>query len=423
MRERQAVSHRVEVVDVVVNKKPRISTGILFLSLLIGCAGWPQANDADPSDVEVRLHGFVQNDKDGSRGNPNLKESQSIIQPVIILRGKLAEDLDASLRYAYDRISGDSSEVIQPKAVADARSGASKDIRQSGVLTLAKTFETSTLGLSLGYSEESDYLSRNISMTYKELMFDENTSLTLRLSGFFDELDDIDRFNEKHGVDNRDTRTIALEMTQYLSPQDTLGGGISYTHQYGLLSTPRNFVVVNDVAFDEVLPREKDRYAAFITERHAFSDQYAAEIGYRYYTDDWQLKAHTPEVKWYNYLGSEEYLLRLHYRYHDQKGLKYFSESLSAMPEFATQDYDLGDFHSHAVGVLFSLPLLQYVGMEIGVENTLRSDDISWFFWQLGFQFKQTSEPLIDNLSAYWLIPVVAAAVIVGSGEEGFFDD
>lgn len=390
---------------------------LLLLSISVitfaNCASWTNPKQTSPSDIEFRIQGYEQQDNKG--GNPYLNEKQSISEPVIILHDKLANDIDTTFRYARDSITGDSFKTTQ----TDARAGASKDVRNSAQLSLSKKFDIDSASLSAGYSKESDYLSRNVSLGYTKMLFDNNTSVTIRGTKFFDLVDNFDRWDIMHGQKNRDTMTLGMDISQYLSPRDSLVSGIAYTHQTGLLSTPRSFVVTSNGTFDEVLPDTRNRNVIFIKERHALDKQNSIELGTRYYSDSWGLKAHTPEIKYLHDFGNEEYLLCLNYRFNNQQGMKYFHDTLVTMPRFATQDSDLADLKTTSAGAILTFPLLPTFEAEIGVENFDRSDKITGILWSFGLKYKQTTHPLITNMPDKWWIIAIGVVAITAVGEVG----
>lgn len=77
---------------------------------------------------------------------------------------------------------------------------------------------------------------------------------------------------------------------------------------------------------------------------HGLSEFLAVHGDYRFYTDDWGIKAHTFEpslaISFMDDLG----IFRILYRYHNQTATKYYQDQFTGAREFMTSDSDLDNF-------------------------------------------------------------------------------
>jgi len=167
--------------------------------------------------------------------------------------------------------------------------------------------------------------------------------------------------------------TFALDVVTAASPDglDAISSASRYgmTLQSGTLETTWNSVYIEDGAkagcpndvgqspdYDcpnrepERFPRTRLRHAlAFGLNQHIPRTKTTLKVGYRFYDDDFDLRAHTPFVMLYQWLGRRVYLRAL-YRYHRQRGVSFYTTATrtdfsESMPLSA--DSDLAPFTAH----------------------------------------------------------------------------
>jgi hypothetical protein len=148
----------------------------------------------------------------------------------------------------------------------------------------------------------------------------------------------------------------SLSVTQVLSPQ--LVGGLTYDAIYvsGFLENPyRPVSGGGDTIGLERLPDERLRHAIAASVRAFLPASRTTFIGsYRLYVDDWDLIAHTPELRVVQEL-IPEFNLHLRYRYHNQGAASFYQDVYDtldpAIAPYVTEDAKLSAFDSHILGV------------------------------------------------------------------------
>ena len=176
------------------------------------------------------------------------------------------------------------------------------------------------------------------------------------------------------------------------------------TFQAGTLQTTWNSVAIEDAptancpndvgqapAYDcpnrepERFPNTRTRHALAATlNQHVPRTRSTLKLGYRFYADDLALRAHTPSVQLYQWLGRRMYL-RATYRYHWQRGVSFYTvatrtDNSDEMP--LTADSDLAPFTAHQLGlksVVYLVPPggvrgVQY--LDAGYSRYQRSNDL-----------------------------------------------
>jgi hypothetical protein len=142
----------------------------------------------------------------------------------------------------------------------------------------------------------------------------------------------------------------------------------------------------------EVLPDSRFRNSIFARIRHLLLEDLAVEPGVGIYFDDWGATAFNVELAAYWEAIPSTLIVRPWYRFHSQTEVDDFvSTSSATIPELRTQDSDLADFTSHTVGIKLILPA--FLGgdareFEIGVDYTMRSDDLDSMSLSAGWQWK-----------------------------------
>jgi hypothetical protein len=120
-------------------------------------------------------------------------------------------------------------------------------------------------------------------------------------------------------------------------------------------------VIAGGVAEPERVPDTRWRHALFASLRGYLCPTRSTLIaGYRFYTDDWGVSAHTPELRLVQGLGGGAEL-RLRYRYYRQTRADFFKDIYDsadpAVEPFLTDDPKLSAFETQTFGALLAAPL------------------------------------------------------------------
>jgi hypothetical protein len=141
----------------------------------------------------------------------------------------------------------------------------------------------------------------------------------------------------------------------------------------------------------ESLPDSRVRHSLWGRVRHLLLDPLALEPGAGYYVDDWGARAWSLEVGLYWEAAPRSLILRPSVRFHSQEAVKYFVEgNPAAVPEYHTQDSDLGEFTTLVYGLKLTSLKSPLPGdeLEVGLDIASRSDGISWFTISVNFAWK-----------------------------------
>ena len=269
-----------------------------------------------------------------------------------------------------DVYSSASSDKIDPTTISSA---SSKDVRISPSLNYLKenAKNNTALGGGVSFSQEFDYTSIGANVLFAKATKDKNREFSAKASVFLDtwsvilpvELRNIDtNFKYKQG-DNapRNSYNLALGLSQVVNQRLQVSILTDIGYQTGLLGTAYQRVYFGDNgnnAYSEKLPDNRFKLPVGLRANYFLGDKFILRSFYRFYTDSWNLTAHTAELE-IPYKITPFVSVAPFYRFYSQSGVDYFKpykeHLLSDNSEFYTSDYDLSKFTSHLFGLNFRM--------------------------------------------------------------------
>lgn len=289
-----------------------------------------------------------------------------------------------------------------------------RESRTQPILNARWFFDDTTLRVSGGVSDEPDFESSFGSVDVTREFNDRLSSVSL---GYAYTRNSITR-NEAHGsghahgdahnptdypeLDERsDFHSLNASIGQVLDRNTVLQLSGSYTHQAGYLSNPYKFVYVRgeitaeeyyelwqagdgEVDWAAVTPlevagielfreRRPDRRRQWTlssrVNRHLPTLDATLQVDYRWYTDDWDVDAHTFTVEWYQSLP-QDLAITPYLRYYTQSRADFFAPYFLAPRADHTysSDYRLSGFGALSGGARLSKALGRALRIEGGIE-------------------------------------------------------
>jgi hypothetical protein len=166
-----------------------------------------------------------------------------------------------------------------------AISGAShfNEKRTGADVGATRYFQDGTLSVGAAFSDEHDYLSRALSFNGTRSSEDKNTTWSFGISRSHDSINPVNLIvtNQK-----KDTNSFLLGVTQVLTPVDIVQLTATYSRGNGYFSDPYKF--------QDQRPNQHNETAAMLRWNHHFAgSDGTSHLSYRYYTDSYEIKAHT----------------------------------------------------------------------------------------------------------------------------------
>jgi hypothetical protein len=286
-----------------------------------------------------------------------------VVNPEMLFTQNFGDKGQLGLLLAYDSISGASPTGEYPSTdTVTTASGSStssnipmvdyRDTRRATSLSYSKRLGSNLPSVELSYSREGDYLSKGYSLVDSWDLFGKRS--TLHFGGAVLN----DNVFPAHTDFNFKKKSVAYSAgwTQVLSPRDLLDVSYGLTRLNGYLTDPYKVVNVGTVVVPEVRPDLRNRNTLNIKYGHYYLSRTAVKIGYRYYWDDWSLKAHTLDLGWDRRVGNKV-ILSPRFRFYQQDGAFFFANQFSAPQQYMSADYRLSAFWSWLIGMGFSVEL------------------------------------------------------------------
>lgn len=262
-----------------------------------------------------------------------------------------------------DHYSSASSDKIDPHTISSA-SSADTRIYPSLAWTRQNEQTGTTVGATASFSKEFDYTSFGFGVNLAKASKDNNREFSAKLQAYLDQWRVIlpielrtnpTSRREEYPSEARNSYSGSFALSQIVNTNFQFQLIAEPTYQSGLLATKYQRVYFTNGAVQaEVLPDNRFKLPLGFRGNYFIGDRFIIRSFYRYYQDDWGLKAHTIDlelpVKFSAFLSVSPF-----YRYYTQKAIDYFAPYGQHSPAdtYFTSDYDLSDFHSQFYGAGF----------------------------------------------------------------------
>ncbi|MGY0036468.1 DUF3570 domain-containing protein [Pedobacter sp. NJ-S-72] len=220
-------------------------------------------------------------------------------------------------------------------------------------------------GFTGSFSKEYDYQSLGAGFNLTRLSKDKNTQFDFKLQAFLDtwkvilpiELRPVTsgsngRESKNEGSSPRNSFSASFSISQVINPKLQALIIVEPAYQKGLLATRYQRDYFTDGSLRaETLPDQRYKLPIAARLNYFASDQVIIRTYYRYFMDNWGIRAHTAEievpVKLTPFISLSPF-----YRYNKQTGTRYFAPYGQHDPSatYFTSDYDLSSLNSDFYG-------------------------------------------------------------------------
>ncbi|MCW3117815.1 MAG: hypothetical protein JWM28_1897 [Chitinophagaceae bacterium] len=326
----------------------------------------------------------------GGIGTEKLSDFANTLDVVLLKTDKHNRQFTWAAEFGIDNYTSASSDNIDPTTVSGPSSHDTRTYFSAG--WSEKDAKNNKFGITGAFSTEFDYKSIGLGANYSRTSADNNREFALSVQSYFDrwtviypvELRPPGGAFSGHSGDYqpRNSYSASLSWSQVVNKRLQLAVLMDVVSQMGLLATDYQRVFFNDNSVRiEVLPASRYKLPMGIRANYFIDDRFIVRSYYRYYMDDWGVRAHTASlelpVKLNAFLSISPF-----YRFNQQSAAKYFAAyGLHATTDmFYTSDFDLSAFHSSffGTGVRFSpekgvLKIKNWSSLEIRYGHYIRS--------------------------------------------------
>lgn len=265
-----------------------------------------------------------------------------------------------------DHYTSASSDKIDPNSISSA-SRQDTRIYPSLNWTVSNDKTGNALGFTASYSREFDYQSFGGGFNLTRLSKNKNTQFDFKANVFLDKWKVILPVELRppgygSGSDRDDNRPVdykprnsfntSFSLSQVLTSRLQAAFIVEPSYQHGLLATKYQRDYFTDGSERvENLPDNRYKLPIALRFNYFLDDHFIIRAFYRYYMDNWGIRANTAEieipVKLTSFVSVSPY-----YRYNTQVGTRYFKPYGLHNPTdvYYTSDYDLSSLHSNFVG-------------------------------------------------------------------------
>ncbi len=277
--------------------------------------------------------------------------------PSILVRKGDNKSFSVSGNYYVDSISSASIDVLsQGSAYSEERTQTS--------LSADYLHADTIMSVSYSNSDESDYTADTGSFSITQSMFGDLTTVTL---GYVYGSDDVRRNGDAGFSGEVQRQQFQLSLSQVLTKKLILAVNFENVTEEGFLNNPYRSVRYVDAGSAIGYSFEAERYPSTRTSnalsarlRYHLPYRAALGLGYRYFTDDWDIDAHSLEVD-YTHPMSDLWSFELFYRYYTQSEADFYSDLFPREnhQNFLARDKELSEFNDHSLGAGVSYKVLR----------------------------------------------------------------
>ena len=263
-----------------------------------------------------------------------------------------------------DSYTSASSDMVDLKANSSA-SHADIRIYPSVTWTIENDKKGTTLGIGVSSSTEFDYQSFGGNILFAKKTRDRNGEFTAKLQVYLDQVKLVtpvelrpnynpaaNREHDSYGSSARNTFSGAFAYSQVVNQRLQVMFLADVIQQQGFLSLPFYRVYFTDgTVHQEKLPDSRFKLPLGVRASYFLGDNIILRAYYRYYLDNWGLKAHTANleipVKITPFVSLSPF-----YRFYTQTAVDYFNSfgKHTAADAYYTSNFDLSKFTSHFYG-------------------------------------------------------------------------
>jgi hypothetical protein len=285
-----------------------------------------------------------------------------------------------SVLLGYDTISGASPTGGYPTADATtSASGAASasiplvaysDTRKSATLGYARKFGGHLPSIDISYSKENDYLARSAGLSDAWTLAHGRGTLHFGASISRDVVTPVITPTTPLRVDlDKSSDAFALGFSWIAGERDLLDVSGSLSKLSGYLTDPYKIVPIatpTPSELPEARPDSRSRRAILLKYGHYFEGANGAlKTTFRYYWDDWAIRAYTFELDYDKHAGPH-WIVSPQLRLYTQSAASFFAYEFAAAQPLMSSDYRLSAFDSVLGGLALSYRFPRDLTLSLG---------------------------------------------------------
>jgi hypothetical protein len=338
----------------------------------------------------------------GGEGTQKLTDLANVIDVRLVGYDKRLRKKTLDIELGIDHYTSASSDRVDLKANTSA-SYSDTRFYPSATYSLENGKKGTTMSAGLSFSNEFDYKSLGANIGFSKKTRDKNGELSVKLQAYLDRVRKIQPIelrsngNEDDGPAGRNTFAGSVSYSQIINAKLQAALFMDVVQQNGFLSLPFYRVYFTDGSVhQEKLPDNRFKLPIAGRLNYFATDNIIIRTYYRYYFDDWGIRAHTAmlevPVKITPFFSVSPF-----YRYYEQTAVKYFAgfKQHQTGAAYYTSNFDLSAFSSSFAGAGVRLSPskgvlgIQHISMlELRYGHYTKNIDMNANIVSLNLQFK-----------------------------------
>lgn len=284
------------------------------------------------------------------------------------------------LAYSTDRLSGASPWFVMqgPDGYVQAMSGATIwDERRDILASWSHFTDDQIMTVQMGRSEENDYLSNNIGVSFEQELNNANTVLGIAYSKANDEVSASDRdiFPTRPEGEDKDVDTLSLSLSQVINPKLIVRAGYSREEQRGFLSDPYKLASVSGMLLQDNRPgARKANIFTLGTRQYLAPIESALKVDYRFYGDNWGIDSNTLTLALHKTITAG-FSIEPNVRWYSQSRANFYANAFDDTT-FYSSDPRLAEFNGSSYGFIVNKSVLSAV-VSLSYEQYKSSSDVA----------------------------------------------
>nr|WP_295775349.1 DUF3570 domain-containing protein [Rhodoferax sp.] len=259
--------------------------------------------------------------------------------PALLVRKQLMDKVSLSASYYMDAVSNASIDVVTTASpYSESRS-------EYGV-GVEYVYRDSKVSLTTSTSREGDYTANRVGLDITQETFGGMTSVSL---GFTRGNDTIGKHASPEFADVAAHWQYRLGVTQILTPKWVMSANAEVLADDGFLGSPYRVARVFGATVAERTPRTRSARAIKFRLIGDLGSRDSLHADYRYFWDNWDIKAHTAEVGYSRYFG-DKWLADTSLRFYRQDHALFYSDNAMQESTYISRNRQLSTFNSVGLG-------------------------------------------------------------------------
>jgi hypothetical protein len=258
--------------------------------------------------------------------------------PALLVRKSLADKVSLTGQFYVDAVSNASVDVVTTASPY-------KERRNEFGLGLDYAVRDANIALGISSSKEPDYKADAFSVDVAQETFGGMTTVSL---GFTRGADKVGQRSLGY-FDQAKHWQYRVGVTQILTPRWLASANLEAIADSGYLGNPYRAARVFGAAVPENVPRTRSSRALNLRVIGDLGSRDALRGSYRYFWDNWDVKAHTFEAGYSRYVG-ESFLLDGFVRHYRQDKASFYSDDAQVQQTFVTRNRQLGTYDGNTLG-------------------------------------------------------------------------